>query len=144
MSLIKVTQIERNGVAINSELMLIDTRDIVEPMYENLSGQTIIKIRESIVDERQPEAVNKVQYVVDENLATVLGLSTDLFPALVLTRNGKAPVVGLTSLGFSAKKVVGAIRAEGVGSKFFYHEDGDVLPVEFVVDEDINTIEASL
>lgn len=124
--------------------MLLDVNDINKPMVENTVNDTIISVQESIVKERQGEAVNSVQYVVDEDLATVLGLSDQLFPATVVSRNDKNPVVGGVNLGFVVGKIVGPIQPEGSGSVFFYQEDGDFLPVKYVVQEDINTIEASL
>ena len=142
--LVKLTQIERNGVEIASELMLIDTTVINRPMVQNSLNKTVLSVQESIMEARQSESNNSVQYIVDEDLATVAGLSTDMFVATVVTRDSREPVPGFSSLVFVASRVVGGIRAEGSGSKFFYHEDGGNLPVEYIVSEDINTIEASL
>ena len=142
--LVKLTQIERNGVEIASELMLIDTTVINRPMVQNSLNKTVLSVQESIMEARQSESNNSVQYIVDEDLATVAGLSTDMFVATVVTRDAREPVPGFSSLGFVASRGVGGIRAEGSGSKFFYHEDGGNLPVEYIVSEDINTIEASL
>ena len=142
--LVKLTQIERNGVAIASELMLIDTRAINRQMVQNTLSKTVLSVQESIMEGRQSEANNSVQYIVDEDLATVAGLSVEMFVATVVTMDGRPPVSGSSSLGFVASRVVGGIREDGSGSKFFYHEDGVSVPVEYVVSEDINTIEASL
>ncbi len=146
MGLIKVTQIERNGVTIASEDMLIDTEDLNRPIVENSSNKAVVYLQESIMEGRQSEANNSVQYILDETLAAVHALSTNLFPATVLTRNGNAPVVGAVLLGFTTHRIVGSIREDTTsgGSRFFYHEDGDNLPVEYVVSETVAAIEASL
>jgi len=142
MGVINVTQIERNGKPIASEKMLLDVGVISEPLLENSNNNAVILVQESIVSSRAAEKPNSVQYIANETLAAILGSTTELFVATVQSRNGKAPVV--PTLGFVLEKVVGGIRAEGSGSKFFYHEGGDVLPVEYIVSETPDAIQASL
>lgn len=144
MGVINVTQIERNGKPISSEAMLVEVAVIGAPLLQNNSSKTIISVQENIVRSRTEETPAPVQYIVDETLAAVVALSSEIFSATVLKRRGRAPVSGASTLGFVTSKIVGAIRAEGSGSKFFYYEDGDVSPVEYIVSETPGAIQASL
>lgn len=145
MGFIKVTQIERSGVAISpGEEMLLDVSTINTPLVENVSGDTIMTVQEAIMEARQAEPNNTVRYVVDENLVAVAALSTDIFIATIVTRNQREPVLGTDTLGFVASRIVGPIKAEGSGSKFFYYEDGAHQATEYVVAEDVSTIQLSL
>lgn len=144
MGVINVTQIERNGKAIASEKMLVEVAVIGAPLLQNSGSKTIIPVQENIVKSRTEEVPVPVQYIVDEDLATVVGLSNEIFSATIVSREGREPVVGATTLGFIVGRVVGAVRADSAGSKFYYYEDGAVSPVEYVVSETPDVIQASL
>jgi hypothetical protein len=145
MDLINLTRLERNGKAEASPLdMLVDIRDINRPISENIDGNAVMYVEESIVSNRQAEGINAVQYIVDQDLATINTLSTDIFVATVETREKREPVAGMTTLGFVSNRIVGGIFASGTGSKFMYMEDDGSHPVEYVVTEDIPTLKLML
>lgn len=145
MNLINLTRVERNGKAEASPLdMLVDVCDINRPIFENIDGNTVMYVEESIVSRRQAEGINAVQYIVDEDLATVNTLSQDVFVVTVETREGREPVAGMVTLGFVSNRIVGGIQAFGAGSKFMYHEDDGSHPIEYVVSETVADIKLML
>lgn len=133
MALIELTSEERNGKAY-AKTILLNTDTIAVPIRE-VGGKSYIGVNESILSGRPSENLDIVFYLVTEDLATVVGLSYDLFSATVITRDGRTPSTGYNDLIFRLDRVVGNIAAEGSGSKFMYHEDNGTLPVEFVVSQ---------
>jgi hypothetical protein len=138
MALIQLTSEQRNGKAY-AKTILLNTDTIAAPIRE-VGGKSYIGINESIISGRPSEILDIVFYLVTEDLATVVGLSYDLFRATVVTREGRAPSIGYTDLIFPLNRVVGNVAAEGSGSKFMYHENNGSLPIEFVVSDSPSAI----
>lgn len=139
MELISLTPITRNGEDFTSP-MLVDPRDISRPIIESDSGDSIIYLQEFANSQhRETDALNQsVQYIVDEDIATVVGLSLKIFSGTIITRNGRVP--SETTVAFITDWVVGPIYEENGNSKFLYKEGGDMLPVEYEIDETIAQI----
>lgn len=142
MSLITVTREERNG-KVSTGTDLIQTDKIALPIRE-IGGKGYISVIESPLTGRGSENLFIANYLVTENLDAIVALSSDLFKATVVTRDGNTPSAGFTSLVFVADKIMGPIQTEGSGSKFLYHEDNATYPVEFIVSEAPSAIKAAI
>jgi hypothetical protein len=119
MDLIKLTRLERNGKEESSPLdVLINIRNINRPISENISGNSVIYMEESITTNRQDEGINTVQHIMSEDLAAITLLTGDILIGSVVSRNGKDPVVGASSLGFVSEKIIGSIEDHPSGSFF--------------------------
>jgi hypothetical protein len=102
MALIQLTSEQRNGKAY-AKTILLNTDTIAAPIRE-VGGKSYIGINESIISGRPSEILDIVFYLVTEDLATVVGLSYDLFRATVVTREGRAPSIGIYRFNFSIKQ----------------------------------------
>ena len=137
MSLIRVTSKERNGKAYSKD-MLIETDRVVEPIVENVGSDSIIVVDESPVVGASSNP-NKVQYIVDEDLATIAKLNNKvMFIGTVVSRDGRTPVS--SSLLFVIDNITGVVVEHPSGSSFLYNEPGAANPVEYVLSESINDI----
>ena len=143
MNLVKVTSKLRNGKAFAKDL-LIDLDRITEPVYENISNESVISLNETpSLKNHVNQGLNKVQYVINETLAELVDLVSDqIFIGTVIERNGRKPLIGQQA--FIAANMVGSISEDPSGSSFQYEEEGDLLPVTYLISEDIDTINESL
>ncbi len=141
MGLIKLTSILRDEKPFSKEV-IVDITSIAEPVTENISGNTILFLSEtprSNID----TSINKVKYVVSEDLLTFISLSSeDIFLGNILFRDNKKPL--FNKAGFFIDNIVGKIEADSLGSRFLYKEEGSTLPVEYVISEDIPTISSAI
>ena len=138
MSLLKLTGILRDDKAFVKSF-LIDTNDVVEPIIENIGGESIIKIREGDSYRRdQNEDIHT--YVVSENLAAIIALSTaEIFIGTIELRNDK--VYPIPQAIFVKKRVVAVVEDAGQGkSEFRYETLSQVSPDKYLISESIDTI----
>jgi len=138
MSLLKVTAISRNDKSFAKNI-LIDTRDVVEPIVENSLGQSLIKIREGD-SYRRDQNVDIMTYVVAEDLAAIIALSTEeIFLGTILLRNNET--YPITEAIFIKKRVVAVIEeAEEGRSEFRYETISQVSPDKYLIAEGLDTI----
>ena len=143
MSLVKVTSNTRNGTAYAND-MLVNLSRITEPVIENISNETIISLRETPnLQNHVNQGNNKVEYILDETLAAFTALkTTEMFPATVVSRDGKIPVE--TNVTFIIENIVGLILEDPAGSKFLYEEEGGLVPIEYIVSNTITAINLAL
>lgn len=143
MSLIKVTSKQRDGKDFAKDL-LVDLSRVAEPAFENISNETIISLNETqSLQNHVNQGNNNVQYILNETLAAFVALApTRMFVATVVSREGRTPVV--TTSVFFIDNIPGSILEDPLGSKFFYEEQGGMVPVEYIVSEDIATINTAL
>jgi len=138
MSLLKVTAISRDGQAF-AKSILFDTNDVVEPIIENVLGQSLIKIREGS-SYRRDQNVDIRTYVVSEDLATIIALSTDeIFIGTIEQRNGES--FPAPQAIFVKNRVVGIMEeVEENKSEFRYEGISQVSPDLYRISENLDTI----
>lgn len=143
MSLVKVTSKQRSGKPFAKDL-LVDLSRITVPVFENISNDSVIVLNENFgLQNTVNQGNNNVQYIIDEDLATFIGLkTTEIFSGTVVERDGKSPVV--TDMAFIASRIVGKIEEDPSGSKFLYEEQGGVTPIEYIVSETVSAINIAL
>ena len=143
MSLIKLTSKQRNGKTYQKDV-LINLDRVAEPIIENVSNDSIISLNETpSLQNHVNQGANKVQYIVDEDMATIVALSNkEMFVGTILSRNGKSPVE--SSVIFIVKNITGKIEEDTLGCRFLYEEEGDPNPVEYILSETITDIATAL
>ena len=139
MSLLKVTAISRDGKAF-AKSILFDTNDVVEPIIENIMGNSLIKVREGS-SYRRDQNVDIRTYEVSEDLAAIIALSTDeIFIGTIELRNGSNEYPVDQAI-FVKKRVVGVMEeVEENKSEFKYEGISQVSPDIYRISENLDTI----
>lgn len=136
--LIKLTVVSRRGDVLTTPTAYgFDVEDIVSPIKRDGS--------ESFFDSRMMKGTKsannnlaKVEYRVQETLNEIAALSDKLVVLNVLKRRGVD--MGSEQHVFVTSRISENILPLVSGSRFFYSEDGDSLPVEYEVSQTIDEI----
>jgi len=141
--LIDLTIYSKNSNVLTTPTVYgFDVEDIVTPILLNNAGRATFSARMLKGSDVQNRNLAKVVYEATEALAVIANKSPFLVKLTVLKRRG----VDVSSVEyiFVASRISENITPTvGGGSKFFYNEDGDPLPVEYEVLENIATIIAA-
>jgi hypothetical protein len=137
---IQLTAIKRNGLPF-AKSILVDVNKIINPIIENVNNNSIIEVD---VDHTYSESYigSPEKYEVDEDLAAINALSTELFLGTIVTQEGR-PSLWPEAL-FVKSRIVGTVKEFGaVGeSEFDYRLMAAKSPDTFIVSEDLATINA--
>lgn len=131
--LIKLTVFKRNDTLKSGSEMIFDTDSIISPIRLNGAGKSYFTVKSKSSTHRDGDLVD---YQVNEVLADIKALSGNLVLLTVNTRHGNAIS---ESFLFNIHKM-NEISTVTAGSSFLNVENGDPLPVEYIVDEDLDNI----
>ena len=137
---IQLTAIKRNGLPY-AKSILVDVNKIINPIIENVSNNSIIEVD---VDHHYSESFigSPEKYEVDENLAAIDLLTSELFLGTIVSQEGR-PSLWPEAL-FVKSRIVGVVRGVGAlgESEFDYRLMAAKSPDTFIVSEDLATINA--
>lgn len=140
--LIKLTVSKRDGRSpISSASCIFDTDDIVTPIRAGGGTSYFTTRLEKGTVAGASTMTPKVNYIVTETLSAVQAL-TDKFLLLTVTKRRQVIIANELML-FNVDKIsetITQISSLSEGTKFYYCEDGDPLPVEYYVVESLDTI----
>lgn len=144
MQLIKLNITDRAGAPIKGGPVELgfDVEDIVGPIRFNSNlNKSYFTARMLKDSDGGSRNIGKVDYMTTENLAAIFGKSLKFLHLTVNSRRGIDKGGEMHVFVTSRISENLSVDVSG-GTKFFYLEDGDPLPVEYIVDEDITTIVA--
>jgi hypothetical protein len=139
-NLIELNVLNRNGVDFSpARPYIIDLDEMESTIREDSSGNCYFTIKEIKGLYADNGNFAKVNYVVDENIATIDPLAEEIFSLTVLQRRAEEFTVPEIMI-FNAHKIMGYVREVQDGtfagkSEFYYAEDGDPDGVYYIVDE---------
>lgn len=124
----------KSKVVSPSAIYGFDISDITGPIRRNAANTASYFTTRIIKGEKSGSSENnaRVDYEVTETLSAIVAKSKDLFSLPVVTRRGVA--MGSETMIFNVSRISGDLTPVSLGTSFFYHEDGDPLGVEYVVD----------
>lgn len=137
---IKLTAVTRNGLPF-AKSILVNVNNIVRPVYENASNQSIIEVSED-VSYSETFTENRVTYVVSQRLTSIDALSNEVFQGTLVSYNGRTAVLPFVTGLFIKSWVRDVVQPEGSGAKFSYRVMAQKSPEEYVVTQSIDTINA--
>lgn len=138
---IQLTGLTKNGKPF-AKNVLIDINNVIEPMYENVSGNAVLVVDTELAF--TPEYKGRPDYIeVDQDLAAIDLLTDEVFRGTVDLIDGREPRTP-SDLLFVKSRVVGVIEAESPGGRsiFRYQEVGKKSPTLYVIRETLAAINA--
>lgn len=140
MELIQLTVLSRNGRP-TSGLFAFDINDISRVITTDGINTTVVITEQIGPVKNQNISADQTVYVVSESIAVIASLTERIVALNVVSVKGRIKA-GSPLMGFVSSSVVGPVRSEGAGAKFFYQEDNDPSPVEYVVTQSVAAIVA--
>ncbi|HHT9135872.1 MAG TPA: hypothetical protein ACFYEK_01365 [Candidatus Wunengus sp. YC60] len=138
--LIPLTVTKRNGKTITAQVMAFYVDDIISPLMATSKGGSTFTTRGfKSRPVRESGAVDQVIWEVDESLSAVAALSVrELKKLTVIRRRNKT--YNSVPMTFVLRRVQEASQSTTKGGvRFMYSEDGDPLPVEYEVSDNMTT-----
>lgn len=136
--LISLSVTSRDGVATTG-IYGFDVEDIVSPIRE-LSGGAgcyfTARMKRGTTS-GHGETLGAIEYRVSETLPQIVALSSNLLLLSVTERRGESLAEDMI---FIASRISENIKPVTGGSQFYYHEDGDPLPVDYIVSQSVANI----
>jgi hypothetical protein len=141
--LIDLTIYSRNSNVLTTPTVYgFDVEDIVTPILLNNAGRATFSARMLKGSDVQNRNLAKVIYEATEALNAIASKSPFIVKLTVLKRRG-VDIASIEYIFVASRISENITPTVGGGSKFFYNEDGDTLPVEYEVLEDVATIVAA-
>lgn len=139
MNLVKITITDRRGVALVAPTAMgFDVNDITVPVrFNSAESKSFFSTRAIKDNDNVRRNIANIDYKSSDTLADIKALSGQL---LLLTVNTRRGVAVSEEMVFVNSKISEALKTVSGGTSFYYMEEGDPLPVEYIVDEDIDTI----
>lgn len=144
MQLVKLNITDRDGRPLpgGAADMIFDVEDIVCPIrYDSNLSKSYFTARMLKDSPSGSRSTAKVDYYCSEDLITIVAKSPSFLRLSVVERRGEELDAPETQIFVSSRisESVTAVNG-GIDSKFFYNEDGDPLPVEYVIRGNLDSI----
>ena len=138
--LIQLTALKRNDKTFTKNI-LVDVNDIVTPIIENASNNSIIEV-DTDISYGESYFGNFEKYEVSQDLAAIKLLTNELFLGTIDLKNDKP--TPLVEALFIKSRIVGTIRPEGGSGQsiFDYKVMSSTSPETYLVAENLATINA--
>lgn len=140
MNLVKITITDRRGEALTTPVAMgFDVNDIVSPIKFNSTESKSYFATRAIKDsDNIRRNIANIDYKSSDALADIKALSGQLLLLTVVSRRGVT--VNSEEMIFVNSKISETLKTVSAGTSFFYMEEGDPLPVEYIVEESIDDI----